>query len=85
MIEHIPSPRVWKTPQVAALFGLSARKFRQKLPALLREGFPGEDLLLGGFDSVKVQRWLDERDDEARVNQPTIAEQLTQRTRELLK
>lgn len=85
MFEHIPPPRIWKESQVAALLGLSVRKFRQKLPALLREGFPSEDLLLGGFDSFRIQQWLEGRGSGIRPKQPTIAEQLSQRTKEIFK
>ena len=57
----VPAPRIWNAFQVAARLGMSESGFHTKRADLERLGLPARDAGLRGWDSVAVERWLDER------------------------
>ncbi len=57
----LPSPRVWTGKQIAARFNRSQTWFYKHLPRLRQLGFPKRDPIVGGWDRVTVEAWLDRR------------------------
>jgi hypothetical protein len=47
--------------KVARRLGVSVATFREKLPALLADGFPKPDSILGNFCLQAVDRWIDQK------------------------
>jgi hypothetical protein len=56
-----PEPRFWNQAQVCARLGIGEETFRKKLPRLERLGFPKFDEVIGGWDSVAIERYFDQR------------------------
>lgn len=59
--KYVPDPRMWSAYQVACRLGFSVEQFRLKRPDLEAKGFPQHDDVLGGWDSVAIETWLDVR------------------------
>ena len=58
---YTPLPRLLSERAIAAMLDKGYTKFREIRPQLEAEGFPKIDKLIGGTDSVAVNRWLDRR------------------------
>lgn len=59
---YTPSPRVWNEFQVASRLNHGLEWFRKNRSELEgKDGFPGKDNRLGGWDSKAIELWLDRR------------------------
>ena len=58
---YIPLPRVLSTKQVAARLGRSVNWLYNHMPRLKQLGFPSKDEELGGWDSLAIEAWQDNR------------------------
>ena len=58
---QLPESRIWTRKQAASRLGLSIKKFMKKLPRLVQLGFPKMDEELEGFDSYRIEKFLDGR------------------------
>jgi hypothetical protein len=59
--QTLPVPRIWGARQVAARLNRSVEWFYSHLPRLKQLGFPSKDNILGGYDSIAVDAWMDRR------------------------
>jgi hypothetical protein len=60
-------PRDVPAKKVARRMHLTEKEFLKKLPQLIARGFPKADPTTGMFDLVKIDRWMDTRDDGDRA------------------
>lgn len=55
------TPAYLPDTDIADMFGLTVKTFRNKRPALEADGFPKKDRLVGHTLAADVQTWLDRR------------------------
>ncbi|MDD2324795.1 MAG: hypothetical protein PHW63_02115 [Alphaproteobacteria bacterium] len=62
----LPESRIWNAKQVAAFLGHSEQWFYANRKTLELYKFPKRNVLMGGWDSQAITRWLDEKSDIAK-------------------
>ncbi len=68
--KYVPRPRIWNAYQVACRLNKSEQWFRDNRERLeLEHGFPPRDSAMDGWDSERIERFLDQRGGLASLSQ----------------